>query len=101
MGVVAAVRLRARDAVADRLLGDALELGVDRELEAASRLDHAQRPERPDGAAERVDGDAVPHQAAVQPAVVGRLDAGLADDLARLGARVAPVVELVLVDLAV
>ena len=100
-GVVVAVRAGEGDPVPDRLLGDALEPGVDRELEAAPRRDDVQRAERPHGPAERIDGDAVPLQPAVQPPVVGGLDARLADDLARLAAGVTPVVELAGVDLAV
>src|SRR5205807_8842823 len=50
---------------------------------------------------ERVAGDADPRRPAVQPQVVGGGVARLADDLARLAAGVAPVVELAGVDLAV
>src|SRR5205085_10230785 len=83
------------------LLGHARGVRVDRQLEAAARRGLAERAGRADRASEGVDRDAVPLEAAVQPAVVGRLDARLPDDLARLHVRVLVGLELVLRDLAV
>ena len=76
------VLVRRCDPVPDRPLGRPLEVRIDGQREAAARDAPPQGPQRPDGPPERVDGDAVALEAAVQEPVVLPLDARLADHLA-------------------
>ena len=86
--VVLLVVLRERDALADRALGGALELDVEREPHRRAGPCVAPDLERPLRAAERVDADLGRARDAAQVPVERRLDAGLADLVA------APVVGL-------
>src|SRR5438270_3471343 len=88
------------DAVLDRLLGGTLQPCVNRQLEPARGAVAAGGAERADDPTARVDGDLLPDEAAVEQAVVRRLDPGLADQLSRLVAAIAAIGELLRADLA-
>src|SRR2546426_276849 len=85
--------------VADRQLGGALQARVDRQRETAARNAPPQRAQGPDRTAERVDGDAIALETAVQQPVVLPLDARLADHLAEPGIPESMLLQLILVDL--
>src|SRR2546421_12670796 len=75
-----------RDPVLDRSLRCSLQPQVDRQLQATGRARHPDDPCRTDRPALGVDDDARLLEAAVEDAVVRRLNPGLADD--RTGAQV-------------
>src|SRR5207302_7653790 len=94
------VRVRRCDSVLDRLFGCPLEAGVDRQREATTRHAPAQRAQWSDGSSERVDGDAVALEAAVQEPVVLQLDARLTDHLAGPRAAELALLQLIRPDLS-
>ena len=93
------VRVRARDSVTDRLLCDALQARVDRQLELAIRALPRDPPQRADDVSARVHRHERTRDAAVQRAVIRRFDTRLADDLSRVHSAVAALVQLAWTDL--
>ena len=100
VGVGMHVPVGEGDPVLDHLLGDALQPCVDRQLQRRQLLAGHRNAQRAHHPSERVDLHTRLLEAAVEPAVVPRLDPGLADDLPALRARVAGRAELRRADLA-
>ena len=85
---------REVDPVADRLLGSALERQVEREADRLARLRRTHRHEVAALVPERVHGELLEPSLAAQVAVVGGLEAGLADRVAGLVAVPVQLLEL-------
>jgi hypothetical protein len=94
------VGVREVDAVLQRALRGPLQVGVEREPQVVPGRGADGRLDRRLRAAAAVDRQLRRAVTAAQVAVVGRLDAGLPDDVAGLVAELAPLLQLVLRDLA-
>ena len=76
------VLVRELDPFAERPLGRLLQADVERQPDVVARLRRPAGLEAPEWLPERIDAQLIHPRGAAQPAVVGRLDAGLADLLA-------------------
>ena len=82
------------DALAERALSRLLQADVERQPDVVARHRGPARLEAPERLAERVDAELVHPGRPAQPAVVGRLDPGLADLLAAADVAVLRLLEL-------